>query len=283
MICPNCNRTYDDDFNFCPYCKTKKPSPKICPNCEFKTYDDFIFCPICSEDLISEREYQERLEKTKTEERRNQLRKIVENADLTFSSKQKIYDKINRYEITDVIELENIIKKEIEKERVVKKGELRKSELKKCVGYSNLSSHSKQKIYDKIKSSEITNVHELKKYLQKNNFYNTEICFIIEQGTLHGDFTTLINKDQIRGIKEIMSKEELLSTLESFRGKGTYVPSVFSRLTKLIKEGTITTYDRLLYEKLKLENGPYEKDPNVQGHPRLTHTDPVPCRGIYLP
>ena len=81
----------------------------------------------------------------------------------------------------------------------------------------------------------------------------------------------------------VFREEELLGTLESFRGKGTYVPSVFSKLTKLIKDGKITTYDRLLYEKLKLENGPYEKDPNVKGHPKLTNTDPVPYRGIYLP
>ena len=31
--CPNCNKYYNDDFDFCPYCGTKKPFPKVCPEC----------------------------------------------------------------------------------------------------------------------------------------------------------------------------------------------------------------------------------------------------------
>lgn len=265
MICPNCNRTYDDDFNFCPYCKTKKPSPKICPNCEFKTYDDFNFCPICSEDLISEREYQSRQEKIRTEEKKNQLRKIVEKEDLSFSSKQILCDKINREEITDEIELEKEIKKQIKKDRLLKKEELRKNELKKCVEYSSLFFKSKQKVYKKIKNSEITDVYELNEYLRKNYYYSIceELDFIIEKGTLYGDFCTLINKNKLKCKNETaMSKEELLTILDSLRGKGGYTPAVFSKLTKLIKDGSITTEDQLMYEKLKLDNGPYEKDPN---------------------
>lgn len=57
--CPNCNRFYDDNFDFCPYCGTKKPSPKICPNCEISTYATFSFCPKCGTELISELEFNE--------------------------------------------------------------------------------------------------------------------------------------------------------------------------------------------------------------------------------
>lgn len=52
MECPNCNKTYDDDFKFCPYCGEKKPEPKICPNCELRPKLEFNFCPECGTELI---------------------------------------------------------------------------------------------------------------------------------------------------------------------------------------------------------------------------------------
>ncbi len=58
MICPNCEKHYSEEFNFCPYCGKKNPIFKICPICEYKTYDkEFMFCPECGKELISEMEY----------------------------------------------------------------------------------------------------------------------------------------------------------------------------------------------------------------------------------
>ena len=56
MKCPKCNKTYDDNFKFCPFCGEAQPEPKICPKCEFETYDEYIFCPRCGTELIERTE-----------------------------------------------------------------------------------------------------------------------------------------------------------------------------------------------------------------------------------
>ena len=56
MECPNCNKNYDDEFRFCPFCGEAQPEPKICPKCEFETYDEYIFCPRCGTELIEKYE-----------------------------------------------------------------------------------------------------------------------------------------------------------------------------------------------------------------------------------
>ena len=57
MKCPNCNKTYNDDFKFCPYCGEGKPEPKICPNCELEHNAEFIFCPECGTQLTEKTKY----------------------------------------------------------------------------------------------------------------------------------------------------------------------------------------------------------------------------------
>ena len=59
MECPKCNKTYDDDFKFCPYCGEEKPKPKICPNCELEPSVEFSFCPECGTELISKSQWEE--------------------------------------------------------------------------------------------------------------------------------------------------------------------------------------------------------------------------------
>ncbi len=51
MECPNCNKTYDDEFKFCPYCGEKKPEGKICLGCKYESYE-YDFCPKCGRQLI---------------------------------------------------------------------------------------------------------------------------------------------------------------------------------------------------------------------------------------
>ena len=58
MECPNCNKTYDDEFRFCPYCGEKKPEGKICPGCKYESYE-FDFCPKCGRQLIEKHVYDE--------------------------------------------------------------------------------------------------------------------------------------------------------------------------------------------------------------------------------
>lgn len=62
VLCPNCNRTFDDDFEFCPYCGCKKPQAKVCPRCGLKTYDEFSFCPKCGSELMTGERYSEAIE-----------------------------------------------------------------------------------------------------------------------------------------------------------------------------------------------------------------------------
>lgn len=61
MECPNCNKIYDDDFKFCPYCGEKKPDPKICPVCEIEHDIKFNFCTECGEELITKKEYEKKV------------------------------------------------------------------------------------------------------------------------------------------------------------------------------------------------------------------------------
>lgn len=74
MNCPNCNKKYDDDFAFCPYCGTEKPEPLVCHKCGLESYD-FSFCPNCGEKLITLIE----LERLKiNEENKNRREELID-------------------------------------------------------------------------------------------------------------------------------------------------------------------------------------------------------------
>ena len=51
---------FRDDFDFCPYCGTKSPEPKICLRCGFESVK-YDFCPKCGIKL-SEEEGKNRIE-----------------------------------------------------------------------------------------------------------------------------------------------------------------------------------------------------------------------------
>lgn len=53
MECPNCNKTFDDDFDLCPYCGMMSPILKACPECLYETLEEDIFCPKCSAKLMN--------------------------------------------------------------------------------------------------------------------------------------------------------------------------------------------------------------------------------------
>lgn len=50
--CSNCNKEFDDDFDFCPYCGIIVSEKNMCLNCGFKSYE-FSFCPKCGRKLIA--------------------------------------------------------------------------------------------------------------------------------------------------------------------------------------------------------------------------------------
>ena len=57
MECPKCNKTYDEDYKFCPYCGEEKPELKFCPKCELEPNSEFKFCPECDTELVKKTEY----------------------------------------------------------------------------------------------------------------------------------------------------------------------------------------------------------------------------------
>lgn len=59
MICRNCNREYDDEYRFCPFCGTEKEW-FWCPKCSFSD-PTYSFCPRCGEKLIRYEDYEEKL------------------------------------------------------------------------------------------------------------------------------------------------------------------------------------------------------------------------------
>lgn len=94
MECPNCNKHYDDDFAYCPYCGIKKPEPLACHKCGFQS-NEFSFCPNCGEKLITLIE----LKKLKIlEENKN---RIEELKDYSFSLNLHRHININDI-ITDI-------------------------------------------------------------------------------------------------------------------------------------------------------------------------------------
>ena len=59
MICRNCNKDYDDEYMFCPFCGTEKEW-FWCPKCSFSD-PTYSFCPRCGEKLIRYEDYEEKL------------------------------------------------------------------------------------------------------------------------------------------------------------------------------------------------------------------------------
>ena len=45
FLCPNCHRSIEDDYLFCPYCKTKVKDS--CPRCDKPVDKKFLLCPYC--------------------------------------------------------------------------------------------------------------------------------------------------------------------------------------------------------------------------------------------
>ena len=77
ILCSNCGKIFEDEFEFCPYCGTEKPKPKICPKCKLEPSIEFNFCPKCGTELLEKEKYFVVLEqKRKAKEEEEELLKI---------------------------------------------------------------------------------------------------------------------------------------------------------------------------------------------------------------
>ena len=68
VLCSKCGKEFNDEFEFCPYCGTEKPQPKICPKCKLEPSVEFSFCPKCGIELVDKSEYLAKVEKKRKAE-----------------------------------------------------------------------------------------------------------------------------------------------------------------------------------------------------------------------
>ena len=190
--CPNCNRNYDDEFKFCPYCGEKKQGPRLCPNCEYKAYDEeFLFCPECGERLISKKEHEENLEKFRIEEIRDEIElrekierkkenesKHTKKKSLTIEYLKSLDEKIESleklyFDTKDEKLVKEISNTMIEKEKFLRNGGIfsnksqidsikKKTEMISIVNSSDIDPSAKRKLFNKINKCIIKDEASLK-------------------------------------------------------------------------------------------------------------------------
>ena len=96
VLCPNCNRSFDNDFEFCPYCGSKKPQAKVCPRCALETYEEFSFCPKCGAELMAGERYSEVIELIQGIVTNGDYENALAKCDELFDEKQYIGSRIKK-------------------------------------------------------------------------------------------------------------------------------------------------------------------------------------------
>ena len=46
-VCSKCQKEFNDDFKFCPFCGNRQDGKKVCSNCKEEMPEDFLFCYKC--------------------------------------------------------------------------------------------------------------------------------------------------------------------------------------------------------------------------------------------
>ena len=202
MICPNCNRVYKDDFDFCPYCGTSKPEILTCPKCGFES-NEYKFCPKCGVELTKktetkicsncgheypiDRDYCEKcgngfskMQKPKnnnfepssklSEQSKKMLIKYANKFSIDKSKKDEIKKEIEEGKITTKTEVTRIVR-EIEKE----KNEKEKKEEKEKNRKKLEEKRAKEREEEERKISEIESKANYIIYLLNNGKYNDAI------------------------------------------------------------------------------------------------------------
>lgn len=174
--CPNCNRFYNDDFAYCPYCGTKKPEGKICPKCKFKSIE-YSYCPHCGKKLIpiqhlkNNKHKKKNTLKYKVQKNSAKSPKFLElytylNSLDNVKNRIMIERRIRAGEITTIEEIDEIrIPKKFEKRNTSKNKPLtKKQELLLYLDKTNRGPNIKIKIREKILNGQITEKSQIDSY-----------------------------------------------------------------------------------------------------------------------
>lgn len=160
--CPSCNRFYNDDFAYCPFCGTKKPEGKICPKCKFKSIE-YSYCPHCGKKLIPIH----LINKVNFDSATNKLElyDYLGNLD-NVKNRILIERKIRSGEITKIEEIDEIrIPKKFEKRNTSKNKPLnKKQKLLLYLDKTNKGPNIKIKIREKILNGQITEKSQIDSY-----------------------------------------------------------------------------------------------------------------------
>lgn len=160
--CPSCNRFYNDDFAYCPFCGTKKPEGKICPKCKFKSIE-YSYCPHCGKKLIPIH----LINKVNFDSAINKLElyDYLRNLD-NVKNRILIERKIRSGEITKIEEIDEIrIPKKFEKRNTSKNKPLnKKQKLLLYLDKTNKGPNIKIKIREKILNGQITEKSQIDSY-----------------------------------------------------------------------------------------------------------------------
>lgn len=158
MKCPNCNKTYDEEFKFCPYCGEEKPKPKICPNCNLEQNAEFTYCTECGTELIEKEESMRmRQEKYNKRIRSNLIKYVNDTIDYPIL-KEYLINQIKGGLINSIFDLD--YKLDLVKDNP-------KFILKTIVKKTELDSNLKSLLIYRINENKIRTENELKQEIEK--------------------------------------------------------------------------------------------------------------------
>lgn len=223
--CPNCNKFYNDDFDFCPYCGTKKPAPKICPKCEISTYESYMFCPKCGTELISKIEFNSEI---------NYIINLIYNEDFDNAiSKCTQLNIVKDYDGPTIHSLLKEIDDSKKRGKKRKKEEKTKAEFEKIVEDTDLDTTSKSELITKINNNEIITENTLKVEISREK-RKSELRKMVNDAELdHYSKNKFINKINYNHITDKFVLSNEISKSEKEMKK--------SKLIKIVKNADLTT------------------------------------------
>lgn len=230
MECPNCNRTYDDEFKFCPYCGEKKPELKICPKCKFKSIE-YSYCPHCGKNLIPIQYF-----KNNKPKKKNNLKNNIQKSS-TKSYKIKLYDYLNSL---DNVKNRIVIERRIEAGEITTKEEIDAIRMPKPIrkyGKMSVEEILEQK-NKKVKHDLINFVSNL---IMDNNILKEKIIKKIQEGeiTTHDEINSIIENERKELIKYVNAKN-----IEG-NVNAKYIEGIKIVIIKKIKRGELNTRNQI--------------------------------------
>lgn len=198
--CSKCNKTFDNDFDFCPYCGEKSPKQKICPECGFKS-NEFNFCPKCGINLLTEIEIQ----KIQVKEYYKEAIKLEANEE--YEEALKYYNKAIELDPTNTENKEKL--KELKKLHHQKEKQYREAlNLEKQSWYHEALDYCKKVLeLDPNNTKNKETLEELKEKLQAEEYYLEAIE--LEQKGKYSEARSYCRKAITKDPKNTKYKEKL--------------------------------------------------------------------------